>query len=69
MTEPALNMEQSVLLRQLFAEQIVMACHCAKSHHCVRCRRLDRIRTAFPGTFTQACVDAANIKQAERENG
>jgi hypothetical protein len=69
MTEPALNMEQSVLLRQLFAEQIALACHCAKSHHCFRCRRLDRIRTVFPGTFTQACVDAANIKAAERANG
>jgi hypothetical protein len=69
MTEPALTFEQSAILRKLFAEQIAFACHCVKSHYCVRCRRLDQIRTAFPGTFTQACVDAANIKAAERNNG
>jgi hypothetical protein len=69
MTEPALTPEQSAILRELFARQIALACHCAKSHYCVRCRRLDRIRTAFPGTYTQACVDAANIKAAERNNG
>jgi len=61
MTEPALTPEQSALLRHLFARRIRMACYCVKELEtkCVRCTDVDRIKEAFPGTFTQACVDAA----------
>ncbi len=41
-----------------------MACYCVKEieRKCVRCTDVDRIKAAFPGTFVQACVDAAKGK-------
>ena len=64
MTEPALTSEQSAILRYLFARRIQMACYCVKEleRKCVRCTEVDRIKDAFPGTFVQACVDAAKGK-------
>ena len=64
MIEPAMTPEQSELLRYLFARRIRMACYCSKEidRKCVRCTDVNRIKDAFPGTFTQACVDAAKGK-------
>jgi hypothetical protein len=61
MTEPALTPEQSHVLRFLFARIIKRTCYCNPQieRTCVRCRDLVLIEESFPGTFRQACVDAA----------
>jgi hypothetical protein len=61
MTEPALTHEQSALLRYLFARRIKQSCYCMPDldHQCVRCDDLHDMQACFPGTFVQACVDAA----------
>ncbi len=69
MTEPALTPKQSEILRDLFVLQIEMRCSCDLKHHCFRCQYLDQIRTAFPATFTQACIDAAKVNPLEHDNG
>jgi len=68
MTEPTLTPEQSQILRNLFVQQIEVKCLCDVNHHCFRCQYLHRIRTAFPGTFVQACVDAARVNELEHHN-
>ena len=62
MTEPAMTPEQSALLRYLFARRLKNACYCTESSECSRCEDMERIKAAFPGTFVQACVDAAKGK-------
>ncbi len=61
MTEPALTPEQSALLRMLFARRIKQSCYCMpdRDHVCARCEDLWHMQEGFPGTFVQACVDAA----------